>query len=150
MNGVMPGLLAAAWAFPSLVYPRDRRAHAFSLLLIVTTLLMTVQVSSFTLRFSLPQPPLPAMRMTAARIKSAPAPMKINLRFISLTKTPLRVHLYKLFCRPPNDRAAPALFHVLKKNPRCFSLMGFPSRSSTCIMSSQTFRFSDGDWFRNR
>src|SRR5688572_7815543 len=37
-----------------------------------------------------------------------------------------------------------------RKYPRCFSEIGSPNFSMTCIMSSQTRRFSGGAWLRNR
>src|SRR3954451_13940186 len=50
--GIVPALLAAAWALSTLLRPLDRRAHAFASLLVVAVVLTTIQVSSFTLRFT--------------------------------------------------------------------------------------------------
>jgi hypothetical protein len=60
-------------------------------------------------------------------------PFKIDSSAVH-PKDPLRIAV----------RHDPRLSHdsVFVKNLRCLSLIGFPSRSNTCSMSSQTLRFS--------
>jgi hypothetical protein len=55
-TGVLPFVLAAAWAFGSLVRPSSRTAHAFGVLSILTIAAMTFQSASFNLRFALGGP----------------------------------------------------------------------------------------------
>jgi hypothetical protein len=55
-TGVLPFVLAAAWAFGSLARPSSRPAHAFAVLSILTIATITFQSSSFNLRFALGGP----------------------------------------------------------------------------------------------
>ena len=50
--GIVPVVLAAAWAAATLVRPADRHGHAFALELVVIGGLLLVEVSSFLIRFS--------------------------------------------------------------------------------------------------
>jgi hypothetical protein len=50
--GVVPFVLAASWAFTSLVRPRRKEAHALAWLLLVLIPLLTFEVASFDLRFT--------------------------------------------------------------------------------------------------
>jgi len=54
--GVLPFVLAAAWAFGSLVRPTGRRGHAFAVLSVLAVLAITFQASSFNLRFAIGGP----------------------------------------------------------------------------------------------
>ncbi|HVG66988.1 MAG TPA: glycosyltransferase family 39 protein, partial [Gaiellales bacterium] len=54
--GVLPFVLAAAWAFGSLVRPTGRRGHAFAVLSLLAVVAVTFQASSFNLRFALGGP----------------------------------------------------------------------------------------------
>jgi len=55
-TGVVPFVLAAGWAFGSLVRPTSRAAHAFGVLSILTIAAITFQATSFNLRFALGGP----------------------------------------------------------------------------------------------
>ncbi|MGH2979144.1 MAG: glycosyltransferase family 39 protein, partial [Solirubrobacterales bacterium] len=54
--GVLPFVLAAAWAFGSLVRPTGRRGHAFAVLSLLAIAAVTFQASSFNLNFALGGP----------------------------------------------------------------------------------------------
>ena len=49
--GVLPAVLAAGWAITALVRPGDRAGHAFALILVLAVAGLTVQTTSFELRF---------------------------------------------------------------------------------------------------
>ncbi|HET7744445.1 MAG TPA: hypothetical protein VFK76_06845 [Gaiellaceae bacterium] len=50
--GIVPLALAASWAFTALARPERKEAHAFAALLLVLVPLLTVEVTSFDLRFT--------------------------------------------------------------------------------------------------
>jgi hypothetical protein len=50
--GVVPFLLAAAWAFTAVLRPERKQAHAFAVLSIVVVPLLTLEVTSFDLRYA--------------------------------------------------------------------------------------------------
>ena len=50
--GVLPFLLALAWALLALVRPERKEAHAFAVLFVLLVPLLTLEVSSFDLRFT--------------------------------------------------------------------------------------------------
>ena len=50
--GVVPFLLAAAWALAAVIRPDGKRAHAFAVLLIVVVPVLTLEVTAFDLRFA--------------------------------------------------------------------------------------------------
>ncbi len=50
--GIVPLALAASWAFTSFVRPERKEAHAFAALLLVVVPLLTLEVTSFDLRFT--------------------------------------------------------------------------------------------------
>jgi hypothetical protein len=50
--GVLPFLLALAWAASAVVWPERKEAHAFAALLVVLVPLLTFEVASFDLRFT--------------------------------------------------------------------------------------------------
>jgi hypothetical protein len=50
--GVLPALLASAWAIPSLVRPRDRSAHAFAVLLVTAVVAVTYEAAMFNQKFT--------------------------------------------------------------------------------------------------
>jgi Dolichyl-phosphate-mannose-protein mannosyltransferase len=54
--GILPFVLAAAWAFGSLLRPSGRRGHAFAVLALLSIVAVTFQASSFNLRFALGGP----------------------------------------------------------------------------------------------
>ena len=50
--GIVPLALAASWTFTSFVRPERKEAHAFAALLLVVVPLLTLEVTSFDLRFT--------------------------------------------------------------------------------------------------
>jgi hypothetical protein len=50
--GIVPFLLAGAWAIATLIRPTSKQAHAFAVVLILLAPLLTLQVASFDLRFT--------------------------------------------------------------------------------------------------
>jgi hypothetical protein len=51
-GGIVPFLLAVSWTLATLVRPRERGAHAYAWLLIISVPLLTFEVASFDLRFT--------------------------------------------------------------------------------------------------
>src|SRR5262249_54480469 len=50
--GIVPFLLASAWAIATLIRPTSKQAHAFAVVLLVLAPLLTLQAASFDLRFT--------------------------------------------------------------------------------------------------
>jgi hypothetical protein len=50
-TGIVPFVLAAGWALGTAFRPANRRAHAYAISLVVVVILLTLQVSSFAVRF---------------------------------------------------------------------------------------------------
>ena len=50
--GIVPFLLACAWAIATLIRPTSKQAHAFTVVLLLLTPLLTLQAASFDLRFT--------------------------------------------------------------------------------------------------
>jgi hypothetical protein len=50
--GILPFVLAAAWAITAVIRPERKEAHAFAVLLLVLAPLLTFEVASFDLRFT--------------------------------------------------------------------------------------------------